>query len=170
MTEFGRFWSKAEVGDSDDCWLWQASRNGAGYGKFYSSSQDRIIGAHVMAYQLTFGRARKGLDVCHSCDCKTCVNPSHLFAGTRSDNMQDMLRKRRSSRLKLTADLVAEVIELLRHGVSQQKIADAVGIHQGTVSKIKLGKLSPVLFPRADRAFPRCPPKLAPGGGARQKE
>lgn len=34
-------------------------------------------------------------EACHTCDNKLCVRPSHIFIGTKSDNMQDMIRKGR---------------------------------------------------------------------------
>ena len=37
----------------------------------------------------------KGLDCCHTCDTPACVNPEHLFVGTRSDNMKDAGKKGR---------------------------------------------------------------------------
>jgi hypothetical protein len=42
----------------------------------------------------------KGLDndlpvVCHTCDVPACVNPEHLYNGTRKSNMEDKMRRGR---------------------------------------------------------------------------
>jgi hypothetical protein len=34
-------------------------------------------------------------DMCHHCDNRACIEPKHLFAGSRSNNMQDALAKNR---------------------------------------------------------------------------
>jgi hypothetical protein len=37
-----------------------------------------------------------GVDVCHTCDVRCCIEPHHLFNGTRLDNMQDAAKKGRT--------------------------------------------------------------------------
>ena len=37
----------------------------------------------------------EGMHLCHKCDMSICFNIEHLFIGTRSDNMKDMMKKGR---------------------------------------------------------------------------
>lgn len=92
-SDVARFWSK--VDKSGVCWLWTASKRRRGYGRF---TVKRVISlaAHRVAYELTYGSIPEGLVICHKCDNPSCVNPTHLFAGTQQDNRDDCKQKGRT--------------------------------------------------------------------------
>jgi hypothetical protein len=82
--------------------MWIAARRG---NKTSALSPDRVYGcfryggraqlAHRVAYLLTKGDVGEGLEVLHSCDNPSCVNPAHLLLGTHLDNMRDCWTKGR---------------------------------------------------------------------------
>ena len=92
LTVEERFWAK--VDKDGDCWTWMARRQPrGGYGQFQLDGRTRS--AHRVAWTLTNGPIPDGLCVLHRCDNPPCVNPEHLWLGTKAENNQDMTEKGR---------------------------------------------------------------------------
>lgn len=88
-----RLYSKIERDPLTGCFNWTASKHRSGYGQIKVSKKTLL--AHRVSYQLHYGVDPLELNVCHKCDNPSCINPQHLFLGTHTDNMQDMVRKGR---------------------------------------------------------------------------
>lgn len=78
------------------CWIWEGNLDGVGYGM--DKYEGRIQGTHRISWQLFRGPIPEGLCVLHHCDVRCCVNPNHLFVGTKKDNARDAERKGRVPR------------------------------------------------------------------------
>ena len=132
-----RFWSKVWVDDEpeDCCWLWVGGKSGRGYGVFWMNGQLRP--ASRVAYILTYGPVPDDMQICHRCDNPPCCNPRHLFIGTQSDNMRDMVAKGRQHRnTKLNDDLVRAIRADHRAGRGQAQIAARYGVTQSNISHV----------------------------------
>ncbi len=82
-----RFLSHVEKKENG-CWAWKAGTRGdTGYGSFCMDC--KTMGAHQASWILFRGPITAGLLVLHTCDVRLCVNPDHLYLGTRLDNAQD---------------------------------------------------------------------------------
>jgi hypothetical protein len=81
-----RFWAKVEK--TPTCWLWIAYVNpSTGYGQF-GLTHGVMVGAHRFSYELVHGPVPDGFDVHHMCLTRRCVNPDHLEAVSRAENLR----------------------------------------------------------------------------------
>jgi hypothetical protein len=92
-----RFDKKYVINEVTDCWEWTAACNNIGYGLFRYNNQ-LMRSAHRVSYEIHKGPIPQGMVVCHTCDNPKCVNPNHLWTGTRQDNSKDMTNKGRCGR------------------------------------------------------------------------
>jgi hypothetical protein len=86
-------WRYVQVGEPDECWPWTAAKRRRGYGTFTLARRNYV--AHRIVYQVATGVDPGDRLVCHTCDNPPCCNPAHLFLGTHTDNVRDMLTKGR---------------------------------------------------------------------------
>lgn len=147
MIDGNRF--KSLIGDPvwpNDCWPWLGTIGQNGYGHFNIHCVPNM--AHRVAYQLFVGPILKKLIICHDCDRRDCVNPHHLFMGTHTDNMNDMLTKNRgtlsypgekSGRAGITELQAIEIIQMGNNGYTINEIAVRMNTTYDTVYPIVKG-------------------------------
>ena len=87
------FWSKISPEPNSGCWLWAGHIKPNGYGE--QRVKGRLYLAHRLSWFLHFGDIPPGLLVCHRCDNRACVCPTHLILGSHQDNHDDMTKKGR---------------------------------------------------------------------------
>ena len=138
-----RFWSKVSISAESECWEWQGAKTSGGYGCILIDGKAKT--AHRIAFLLHYHHL-PDLDICHSCDNRACCNPHHLWAGTESDNMRDMVEKGRSLHRhgsqnpfsRFTEETVLEIRRLVASGMKQADVGRKFGVSKGQVSKIIL--------------------------------
>lgn len=139
-----RFWDKVAVGTPFECWPWRGSMDRDGYGR--AKIAGKPLAASRAAYILATGKSIDGLMVCHHCDNPSCCNPSHLYAGSKSDNERDKFKRGKTHRGeknpagKLSEDQVQNIRRLFDQGMTNVAIGKMMGVHHSTISKIRTGK------------------------------
>jgi hypothetical protein len=138
-----RFWALVERGPG--CWRWLGYSDPQGYGFIWLPSCRRR--AHRAAWEFAQGPIPRGLCVCHRCDNPWCVNPEHLFLGTRAENNADMRSKGRQARgrkvplAKLDEWSVRLIRAMARLGWSNADLAREFKVSGTTVCHVLQGKV-----------------------------
>ena len=150
IMEFARKKIVSNISISDSgCWEWKGCVQSNGYGRI--TYKRKTSGVHRLSYRAFLGEIPEGHDVCHRCDNRKCVNPSHLFVGTRKDNMEDCVKKGRqakgnmlpdrrgekSSFAKLSESDVIEIRDLASSGLPTNEIAKKFNVSADNIRRIK---------------------------------
>ena len=72
-------------------WVGHCNRDGYGVKKI----KGKHYRVHRLAWEAANGPIPEGLCVLHHCDNPSCIRLSHLFLGTRADNLRDAREKER---------------------------------------------------------------------------
>jgi hypothetical protein len=121
------------------CWIC-ISHHLAGHGYPYMKINQKGIGIHRYMYEKYIGKIPEKLCVLHKCDNRRCINPEHLFLGTKSDNSMDMFLKGRAAKgernasSKLTENDIREIRSL---DYSYRNLGKMFNVSHRTISLIK---------------------------------
>lgn len=161
--QIARFWKKVDkdgptvthVEGLEPCWIWLDKPTSDGYGAF--GVAPRVYKAHRVAWFLRHGSWPPRCAL-HKCDNRLCVNPDHLFDGTRTDNNRDMFSKGRNrvpdmsgSRgpgAKLTQEETLRIIQLGVDGVTPMDITKAFPM-------VTISNVEAILDGRSWKSLPR---------------
>lgn len=142
----------SEVDSETNCHNFTGQLNADGYGRMMIGSRAdgtrRKAMAHRVAYEALVGPIPQGLEVCHSCDNRKCVNPDHLFLGTHQENIDDREAKGRNnppkgeahSRAKLTEDDVLKMKLLREKGWAYSQLAGEFAVSKATAMRAVKGQ------------------------------
>lgn len=105
------------------------SINSSGYPMIYANGKVMTVARYV--YEQLKGPIPQGCEVRHTCDNKSCVNPTHLIIGTHQDNMRDMWERNPPKVTKLNTQAVIEIRQDQEHTL--QELADKYKVSKSTI-------------------------------------
>lgn len=71
--------------NTDECWLYAGNITDVGYGRLQLPTGRYLV--HRLTYEQFVDKIPEGFDIDHLCRIRSCVNPEHLEAVTRKENI-----------------------------------------------------------------------------------
>lgn len=123
------------------CWEWRVTKPASTTGYATMSISGKSYNLHRVSFEIYSGRElQPGECVLHRCDNRLCINPDHLFVGSKGDNNRDRMVKGRSAvgeRCHLSTLTEEQVIEIHDTPGSYRGLARIYGLNKGTIKQIK---------------------------------
>ena len=134
--------TRIDIDEETGCWNFNGCIQSNGYGRI--TFKRKTMGAHRWSYEAFNGEIPNGFDVCHRCDNKRCVNPSHIFVGTRKVNIVDAKEKGRVAngeklpQTKVFGERLSEMLSRITRGDKYIDIARDFNMTPQNVGKIAI--------------------------------
>jgi hypothetical protein len=136
-----RMQDKYIIDEATGCWNWIAAcRDSARYGAMKINGS--VVDSHRISYAVYNGDIEDGICVCHKCDNMKCINPNHLFLGTKDDNNKDMFKKGRYARgdnsgARLHPESVARGENAYFSKLSEYEVTNILNDYYFSLKKVK---------------------------------
>jgi len=137
--DFDRLLSHLDIPDNWDdyekkCWECDYLSKTCGYCQI--GLNGRMIGAHrFMCVYDNNGYNPLHLDVCHSCNNKSCCSPFHLRFDTHRNNQIDSVKAGNHPHAKVM-DKVKEIRDLYATGFTRKELGERFGVHKSSIVDI----------------------------------
>jgi hypothetical protein len=131
-----RFWKR--VTKTPTCWEWIRPTHPFGYGILNVDGKQEL--AHRVSYKMHYGPITSKDCVLHKCDNPKCVNPSHLFIGSRAMNAVDRTLKGRTLRGSSVPNsklIEQQVLDIRASSESAKLLSKQYGVSEATIYSIR---------------------------------
>jgi len=131
-----KFWDNVDIKSADECWEWLGyTHPKLKYGLFRFSFIKETL-THRISWRITHNfEDPRPLHVLHKCDNPSCVNPSHLFLGTKSENAIDRTKKGRTNGARFNETDILIIRELYKT-MSISEIANKYDYSYSTIQGV----------------------------------
>lgn len=131
-----RLWNMT-VETHGGCWLWLGTTTKSGHGLIKYNGKN--VGTHVISWKIANDECEwpsKDQLICHTCDIPNCVNPKHLYLGTKLTNNRDAFSRNPGHGVVKLTQVQVDEIRSLSDSYSQVSLARKYGVHQSTINRI----------------------------------
>jgi hypothetical protein len=138
-----RFDEKWVLCNHTGCWAWTAGKDKDGYGEFWAGKElgkEHDIGAHRASWLIHKGKISEDMQVLHTCDNPSCVNPEHLFLGTNAKNMKDKVSKGRQPKgadYNRSSLIDSDIPMIRKSAMTARELALIYGVTASTIDHIR---------------------------------
>lgn len=144
-SDIARYWRHVDKSNGPlACWNWRKTSQ-------YTHGHLKVSGQYIPCTHIALtlvGKPRPSSHMwaLHTCDVLGCVQPLHLYWGTRQDNTQDAVDRNRYKHgeqhhnAKLTKDKVLIIRNMINDGMTDRQIAECLDVASCTVRDIRHGK------------------------------
>jgi|LGOV01.1.fsa_nt_gb hypothetical protein len=123
---------------STGCWVWTA---GTSHDYASMGYQGKVKKVCTLIYELFIldHPIPNGYCVLHKCDNRSCVNPDHLYLGTKADNIRDRCERDPDSflgRQKITPEQLELIKTMSAQGIHKKILAAHFNVDLRTIQRL----------------------------------